>query len=459
MSPIAPARREAYTILRAVSRGGDDLPAAVARARERLPDPRDRALAAEIAAGTLRWRGAIDAVIAAYARGGLDRLDPEVLEILRLGIYQLLHLERVPPSAVVNDAVDLARASGKHSASGLVNAVLRRVDRERAALPLPKRPGSPDADHAAALDYLSVTLSHPRWLVERWLGRFGFDEVEAWLRFNNHPAPLTLRANRLFATRDELSRRLAEAGVETAPTGLAPDGLHVVRGNPFDLDVAPGRSFTIQDEASQLVAAFVGAGAGERALDACAAPGGKSLVMAAAVGPDGLVVAADLRARRVALLAQMLHESGGTAVRVVRADAARPLPFAAVFDVVLLDAPCSGLGTIRRDPEIRWRRRPDDLPRLAALQRTMLDRAAEVVRPGGRLIYATCSSEPDENEDVVRGFLAARADFEPAAAAKTGLAGEPAAGVLDAAGRLRTWPFRHGLEAFFAAMLLRRTGM
>lgn len=287
MTPIAPARREAYAILRAVGSGRADLPSAVARARDRLPDARDRALAAEIATGTLRWRAALDAVIAAFARGGLDRLDPEVLEILRLAVYQLLHLERVPPSAVVSDAVELARASGKGSASGLVNAVLRRVDRERHALPLPPRPGSPAADRASAVDYLAVTLSHPRWLVERWLDRFGFEAVEAWLRFNNQPAPLTLRANTLFTDRHELARRLAEAGVETEPTRLAPDGLLVVRGNPIDLGLADGRWFTIQDEASQLVGAFVSAAPGERVLDACAAPGGKSLLMAAGVGYAG----------------------------------------------------------------------------------------------------------------------------------------------------------------------------
>ncbi len=459
MTPIAPARREAYAILRAVGSGRADLPSAVARARDRLPDARDRALAAEIATGTLRWRAALDAVIAAFARGGLDRLDPEVLEILRLAVYQLLHLERVPPSAVVSDAVELARASGKGSASGLVNAVLRRVDRERHALPLPPRPGSPAADRASAVDYLAVTLSHPRWLVERWLDRFGFEAVEAWLRFNNQPAPLTLRANTLFTDRHELARRLAEAGVETEPTRLAPDGLLVVRGNPIDLGLADGRWFTIQDEASQLVGAFVSAAPGERVLDACAAPGGKSLLMAAGVGSRGLVVAADLRARRVALLAQTLRRSGAASVRVVRADAARPLPFAAAFDVVLLDAPCSGLGTIRRDPEIRWRRRAEDLPRMAAAQRAMLDQAAAVVRPGGRLVYATCSSEPDENEDIIASFLSARPDFEEAGSPEAGLAGSAAAPVLDAAGHLRTWPFVHGLEAFFAAMLRRRAGM
>ncbi|MBP1633447.1 MAG: rsmB [Acidobacteria bacterium] len=454
MSAVAPARREAYGILRAVNRGRADLPAAVARARDRLSDPRDRALAAEIAAGTLRWMGALDAVIAAFARRGTPRFDPEVLEILRLGAYQLLHLQRVPPSAVVSDAVELARASGKRSAAGLVNAVLRRIDRERDALPLPSRPADP-SDAKAALDYLAITLSHPRWLAERWLARVGFEAAEAWLRFNNGPAPLTLRANTLATTRDRLAHALAEAGIESEPSRLAPDGLRITHGNPLDTPLARSGAFVVQDEASQLVGALVSAAPGERLLDACAAPGGKSLQMAAGAGPSGVVVAADLRARRVALLAATLRRAGASRVRVVRADAEQPLPLRPVFDAVLLDAPCSGLGTIRRDPEIRWRRQASDLARLAAVQRRMLEAAAAAVKPGGRLVYATCSSEPEENEEVVASFLQDHPEYSevpPAEAAPgTGLA----AAVFDAAGHLRTWPFRHGLEAFFAAVLRR----
>jgi 16S rRNA (cytosine967-C5)-methyltransferase len=454
MSPVSPARVEAYAILRAVNRGRADLPTAVAAARARLDDPRDRALAAGIAAGTLRWLGALDAVIGAYARGGVARLDQEVLEILRMGAYQLLHLERVPPSAVVHDAVELARARGKRSAAGLVNAVLRRIDRERDRLPLPPRPQEP-GDRDAALDYLSITLSHPRWLVERWLSRVGFDAAEAWLRFDNEPAPVTLRVNTLRIDRDGLATRLRSLGIDSEPTRYAPEGLRVTRGHLLDTPLAGEGLFVVQDESSQLVGAYVGASPGERALDACAAPGGKTLVLAAGVGAEGRVVAADLRPRRVALLARTLRQAGASPVHVVRADAERPLPFAAAFDAVLLDAPCSGLGTIRRDPEIRWRRRADDLPALAQSQRRMLDQAAVVVRPGGRLVYATCSSEPEENEEVVASFLRDWPDYRAVPPAETGLRGAAAAEVFDAAGHLRTWPFRHGLEAFFAAMLRR----
>ena len=205
---IAPARLAAYQVLRAVSAGNTDLPTALAAARGGLHDERDRALAAEIASGVQRWRAALDHLIAEFAKRPIDRLDPEIVEILRLSAYQLLHLTRVPAAAVVDDAVDLAKRVGKRSASGFVNAVLRTISRRRASLPLPPRPTDP-ADRDAALDYLSVTLSHPRWLADRWHERFGLDAAEAWMQFNNTPGAVTLRANRLNTTRDALVERLA----------------------------------------------------------------------------------------------------------------------------------------------------------------------------------------------------------------------------------------------------------
>jgi 16S rRNA (cytosine967-C5)-methyltransferase len=451
----APARLVAYQALRAVTRGQVTLPDALVPVRRHLEDERDRALAAEIAAGTLRWLAELDAVIAACADRPAPRLDPEVLDILRLSAYQLLHLERVPARAVVDDAVELARTAGKRSAAGLVNAVLRRIDRERDRLPLPPRPSLADA--AAAADYLSVTLSHPRWLAERWLARLGFEAAEAWERFNNAPAPLTLRANTLTTDRDRLAAHLVILGVETAPTLYAPQGLRVVRGNPLATPAAAEGLFFVQDEASQLVALAVGARGGERVLDACASPGGKTISMAGAMADRGLVVASDLRPRRVALLRDTVARSGARSVRVLRLDASAPLPFGPVFDRVLVDAPCSGLGTIRRDPEIRWRRTEADLADLAAKQRALLEEASTVVRPGGRLVYSTCSSEPQENEDVVAAWLADHPDFE-----SRSVGDEPGSLLLptlvDRAGCLRTSPHVHGLEAFFAAAFVRRPG-
>jgi 16S rRNA (cytosine967-C5)-methyltransferase len=446
---IAPARVAAYDVLRAVNSGRADLPTALARARTRLDDERDRALAGEIATGTLRWQGAFDLVIAAFGRRPVDKLDPEVLDVLRMTAFQLLHLDRVPASAAVNDAVNLVSKAGKRSASGLVNAVLRRISRERAALPLPPRP--PDEKGEAALSYLSGALSHPKWLVRRWLDRYGFDAAEAWALFDNNPAALTLRVNTLRTSREALATLLQSHGVATTPARFAPDGLIVTEGNPLLTPLASDGSFVVQDESSQLVALLTAASPGERILDACASPGGKTTAMAAAMRNEGVVVATDIRGRRVDLLSRAVQASGATNVRVVQADARAVLPFGGRFDCVLLDAPCSGLGTLRRDPEIRWRRSEDSLEKLAATQLAMLERAADVLRPGGRLIYSTCSSEPEENELVVSRFLAKRSDFrdEPVRLPAS------LAALRDAEGHFRSFPFRDQLEAFFAAMLVK----
>ena len=433
---IAPARNAAYAVLRAVASGKTDLASALARERTRLPDERDRALAGEIATGTLRWQGTFDHIIANFAGRPLRKLDPEVIDILRLTIFQLLHLDRVPASAAVKDAVDMAGKAGKRSAAGLVNAVLRRVARERARLPLPTRPDDA-SDRAAALAYLSITLSHPEWLVERWLDRHGFAATESWAQFNNAPAALVLRTNRLKTTREGIATALAAEGIETEPADRAPDALVVREGNPVGTRMHETGLFFIQDEASQLVGHYAAARAGERILDACASPGGKAMIMAAATADRGAVIATDIRARRIDLLADSVRRSGAANIYVVQADAASGLPYLGRFDRVLLDAPCSGLGTLRRDPDIKWRRTEADLAGLAAAQLAMLEHAAAVVADDGHLIYSTCSSEPEENEAVVAAFLQRHPDFLPAA--------EP----------FRTLPFRDGMEAFFAAMLVK----
>jgi 16S rRNA (cytosine967-C5)-methyltransferase len=452
---IAPARIAAYEILSAVSAGNADLPTAIALARGGLHDDRDRALAAEIASGVQRWRAALDHLIVEFSKRTISRLDPEIVEILRLSAYQLLHLTRVPASAVVDDAVNLAGRVGKRSASGFVNAVLRTISRRRDSLPLPPRPADPN-DRAAVLDYFSITLSHPRWLAVRWLDRLGFDAAEAWHQFNNAPASVTLRANRLRMTPAELVDKLAATRCLVHPAAFAPDGLIVDEGYPLR---GPGLDegwFVVQDEASQLVPLLAGEHPPPRVLDTCASPGGKTTALAAAMGGRGLLVASDLRDRRVNLLRRTVASAGAANVRIVQADLLKPLPFVSEFDCVLLDAPCSGLGTLRRDPDIRWRRTESDLASLAARELTMLQHAAEMVAPGGRLIYATCSSEPEENEAVVNTFLATTPAFQTVHAAQTHpkLVGT----LIDSRGHLRTQPHLHGLEAFFGAVFQRPRG-
>jgi len=448
---IAPARSAAYEILSAVEAGRADLPDALAATRATLRDDRDKALAAEIAIGVQRWRAALDHLIAHFAKRPTRRLDREVLEILRLSAYQLLHLTRVPAAAIVDDAVDLTGRVGKRSASGLVNAVLRAISRHSRALPLPPRPDD-SGDRQRALEYLGVTLSHPRWLVSRWYDTYGFAAAETWLRFNNAPAPVTLRANPLRNTPRELIERLGRDEVVVHSARFAPDALIVAEGHPLRGEGLDAGWFVVQDEASQLVTLLAGFEPGALVLDACASPGGKATALAAGMQGRGLLVACDVRDRRMDLLRRTVAASGATNVRLAQADLLRPLPFVRAFDCVFVDAPCSGLGTLRRDPDIKWRRQEDDLPALAAAQLEMLRNAAAAVAPGGRLIYATCSSEREENESVVDAFLGAAADFSPVDLA-TRTAVPPA--VINERGHLRTYPHVHGLEAFFGAVFAR----
>jgi 16S rRNA (cytosine967-C5)-methyltransferase len=450
---IAPARLAAYQILCAVSTGSADLPSAIASARSGLADERDRALAAEIAAGVQRWRSTLDHLVVTFSKRAITRLDPEVLEILRLSIYQLLHLTRVPAAAVVDDAVDLTKRAGKRSASGFVNAILRSVSRRRNSLPLPARP-SDAGDHAAALEYLSVSLSHPRWLAERWYERLGLDAAESWMRFNNTPGSVTLRANRLRTTRDELIGRLAADEILVHPTDYAPDGLVVDEGHPLRGPLRDEGAFVVQDEASQLVPLLAGDEALARVLDTCASPGGKTTALAALMNGGGLLVACDVRERRIELLRRTVAASGAANIRIVQADFLQSAPFTSAFECVLVDAPCSGLGTLRRDPDIRWRRHEQDLSPLAAAELTMLQRAAACVAPGGRLVYATCSSEPEENEGVVDAFLATTSGFAPLHAAQATARLDPR--LVDLRGYLRTQPHLHRLEAFFGAVFERQ---
>ena len=447
---MSKARTAAFRALRAIETGSVDLPAALARERTDLDDERDRALTMEIVTGTIRWQRSLDYLIEHFARRPLSKVDDDIVTILRLSLYQVLHLDRVPAAAAVDEAVDLTRLARKPSATGFVNGVLRSVVRQRNRLPLPAHPGTP-GDRDEALAYLGVTHSHPEWLVARWLGRYGFDATERWVRFNNQAPPLTLRANRLRVSRTALQESLARQGVETDATTFAPDGLAVVAGNP--LRTALDGSFVVQDESSQLITQALGARPGETVLDLCAAPGGKTTALAADMEGHGVLVASDVRPRRMRLLTQTIRAAGAGNVRLLQVDGEGALPFHPVFDRVLVDAPCSGLGTIRRDPDIRWRRHEEELTDLARRQVALLERAAAVVKPGGRLVYATCSSEPDENEAVVEMFLRSHEHQFTLVDLRREL-GEHLQPLLNARGCLQPSP-QHGLEAFFAAALVR----
>ena len=442
----APARVAAWRTLARV-RAGATLADAVARERAGLEDARDRGLAHDLATGVLRWRSALDAVLGAASSRPIARVDDEVLDILRLGVYQLRHRDRLPAHAIVSDAVALTRLAGHTSAAGFVNAVLRRLAAGDAGASLD------DAVLASSsVEALATHFAHPEWLVTRWTARLGVDAAMAWMRFDNAPAPLTLRALPSAGSRDALAERLGTTGVSVEPTRWATDGLVVSAGNPLE-DATP-RGFVVQDEASQIVGELAAGWPATRRLDVCAAPGGKTLALWSA-GDAGGVVAGDRRPRRLRLLRETLTRAGAGGVPIVQHDAAGVLPYRDVFDLVLVDAPCSGLGTLRREPDLKWRRAEADLAGMATLQRRMLAHAARTVAPGGVLVYATCSSEPDENDAVADAFLETHPSFQPAG--RSPGAPPTLAGLVTDAGRLHTSPDAHGLEAFFSAAF-RRTG-
>jgi 16S rRNA (cytosine967-C5)-methyltransferase len=446
------ARAAAVRVLVAVERGQTTLADELERARADLADRRDRGLLFEISAGVLRWRQALDAVLARASARPIETLDPAVRAILRAGAYQLRRLDRVPAHAVVSESVEAARLVGQKRAAGFVNAVLRAVGRGRDADDLPARPADP-GHRPAWLAYLSITLSHPEWLVARWVDRYGVEAAERWCQFNNAPPRVTLRLGS-DVDRAAFVERLTAMDIPAEPGRYTRTAVHVAPGGTGRVPPELRDAFVIQDEGSQVVAHVAAGCGGARVLDLCASPGGKTLILSEHNPAAVHLVACDLRPTRVALLRSTLARSARP-VAIVRLDAGASLPFGPVFDTVLLDAPCSGLGTLRRDPDLKWSRQPDDLDRLARSERQLLQQAATAVAPGGALVYATCSSEPEENEDIVSAFLAAHPDFAPAPVTFPATVGG-GQDLLDDHGRLRTLPFRHDLDAFFAAVLRRR---
>jgi 16S rRNA (cytosine967-C5)-methyltransferase len=405
----------------------------------------DRALATELVYGTLAWQGRLDHHLGQLVRGSPGALELPVRAALRLGLYQLLFLDRVPPYAAVDASVRLAHRNGR-GAAGLVNAVLRRAAREgRAGLALP----DPIAD---PIGRLAVEWSHPRWLVARLADEIGPDDLPALLASHNTSGRVTVRINELRTTGETLTRELGAQGMQAAPARWADGALVLERGAGTLRSLPAFRDghFAFQGEASQLVTALLGIRAGASVLDACAAPGGKTAQAAAAAGPDARVVALDVHRAGVRRITAEVARLGLPRLLAIVADARRP-PLGETFDAILVDAPCSGLGTLRRHPELRWRRREEDLPRLATLQGELLAGVAPLVRPGGTLVYAVCTPMRAETDDVIAAFVASNPRFvrESAVACLP----EHAAPLVSADGALRTWPHRHDLDAFFAVRL------
>lgn len=362
---------------------------------------RDRALLTQLVYGALRWRGRIDWYLSQFLHRSLSGTNAYIRNLLRLTLYQLLFLDKVPDYAAVNEGVELAKRHGGARAGGLVNGVVRRILREKDKLP------DPDPKDDAIL-YLSVRWSHPDWLVKKWLGYFGREETESLLKADNQESPLTLRANRLKGDREGLREKLRARGFNAAPTRWSPQGIQLKSAGAADQ--FPGFQegfFQVQGEASQLIGYLVDPQPGERVLDACAAPGGKTTHLAELMRDNGELIVTDISVKGLEKLKQNVQRLGLTSVRPFAVDVSRGLTgaLALPYDRILVDAPCSGLGTLRSHPEAKWQKDERDIRRLSKLQKKIVRRLSSYLKPGGILVYATCTLTREENEGVMEDFL------------------------------------------------------
>jgi len=440
--PVSQARYEALHILMRVERDRAFADIALEHALERARlDPRDASLCTEIVYGTLRWRRHLDWRLVPHLNRPLAKLDPWVRVLLRLTLYQLVFLDRVPRWAAVDEAVSVARLKSRvPGPAEFVNAVLRSFTRTPAP---PRLPADP-------IEAASIRCSFPDWMAARWITRYGPDEAERLMAALNERPLVTIRANSLRISREELAARLRDEELaETDPTPLAPEGLTVRRGAVGRWAAFASGWCSIQDEASMLIGRLLDPQPGELVADACAAPGTKTTHLAQLMGNRGRIVAMDPNAARLRLLGQAATRLGVSIVEThtggVAAVSGR---WKKRCDRVLVDAPCSNLGVLRRNPDVKWKREEADLGRLAEKQQSILTAAAGLAKPGGRLVYATCSLEPEENDDVVRAFLDAHADWRVDAPTDFPVA-------PDAGGVIRCLPHVHGTDGFTAVRLVR----
>jgi 16S rRNA (cytosine967-C5)-methyltransferase len=416
---ISPDRQVAYELLRRIELQGSFSDYALnSPAMSCLQQP-DRNLVTEIVYGTLRWQGFIDHFAAAVSSRPWSDVRTEAKIAIRMGIYQMARMDRIPDRALVHDAVEIAKAELGKGTAGFVNAVLRSLSRTR---PWRTAGDLPEWD----------AVSLPEWLWRRWSTRFGKTRAREYALSLNEPPQPAIRIPR------------TPCGGDMAPSDLVP-GAGLVRhteGIPKEI---------FQDEASQLVPHLFGEIKGRSVWDACAAPGGKTEILLAMTGRDGMVISSDANTKRAARMARLFSGSE-RAGSVLAADARRSLPFRAQFDAILVDAPCSGLGTLRRNPEIKWRFLPERLNELHEVQHSILQGASTGLKVGGRLIYSTCSTEPEEGESVVRRFL----DLNPGFCVIRPETPKGIEAFLDDAGILRTFPSRRLWDGFFAALIARR---
>jgi 16S rRNA (cytosine967-C5)-methyltransferase len=415
----------------------------------------DHALLQEIVLGVLRWQGQLDYLIEHYARRKLLKLDPQVIIALRLGLYQLRFLSRIPPHAAINESVNLVRERKKHSAAPLVNAVLRSAQRDT------------DTDFAQSikkpLERFSFETSHPSWLLQRWIDCFGEEEARALAMANNNAPRVAFRFNTIRSSQDKTRAWLDEHGIRTHKSALAPQAEIIETGSlsPQSEALREGWIY-LQDEASQLVAYLAVALKSQisnlKSLDLCAAPGSKTTLLASLLPENSLIVAGDRYLHRLQTMRDLSTRLGIDQIRLIQLDAEQGLPFAQPGDndFVLLDAPCSGTGTLQRHPEIKWRLSLEKILELSALQKRLIVNAASQVKPGGLLTYAVCSTEPEEGEEVIAWFRRNNPEFRDMTRERLVELEIDPVPLLTSSFGARTFPHRQGTEGFFVCVLWKR---
>jgi len=411
----------------------------------------DRSFLTELIYGILRWEGKLDWVIRQFSKIPFEKIELETLNILRLGLYQILFLSRTPSSAAVNESVELAKRIRGKGGAGFVNAVLRSTIRQKNEIHYPRL-----AEDLALS--ISVIQSHPLWLVQRWVKELGAEETIRVCTFNNQISSLTLRANTLKVHREDLIEKLKEKELSAFPATYSEEGIVVKNPPPTsELPFMKEGLYIIQDEASQLVTAVMDPKPGERILDACAAPGGKTTHFSQKMKNQGEIYALDVSKERLILIDEISHRFGIKIIKTIKGDATEPLPIpkGLKFDRILADVPCSGFGTLRKNPDLKWGRGEEDIKRLSELQASILKNLSNYLREGGVLIYSTCTVFREENEDVVEKFLEGNAEFQL----------DPMEGVLPVKlhpfirnGYFKTFSPRDEMDGFFVARLIKHLG-
>jgi len=408
----------------------------------------DRALIFQLVYGVLRWQGKLDWVLKQFSQRPLDKLSLKTLFILRLGVFQLLFLSRIPVSAAVNESVKLAKSGRAPWTANFVNAVLRSLDRGKANLSFPPREDP--------VSYLAVNFSHPAWLVEHWLELFGLEKTEALCRANNQIPPLFIRVNTLKISRQQLLERFLPKALRVETTFFSPEGIRIEEPErPLVQDALYQQGmFQIQDEASQMIALLIDPQPGERILDLCAGAGGKASHLAQLMNNQGSILAVDFHPKKIKALLENARRLGDTIIQGMVGDGLKEDLFPKTtmpFDRILIDAPCSGWGVIGRNPDLKWRLGPEDSKRLARMQNKFLQNAAVWLKPKGILVYCTCTLSREENQDVIQNFLNGHPEFllEDVSPFLPG----PARKLIDAQGFFQTWPPAHRMDGFFAARL------